>query len=235
MSGETIFRSRPTLAQIRSAGSSVHLLEGPFQDLEWLGLLGDRLESLTITAQVQGSLQVVNDLRKLSLLRLWCGPVKGQVNLENLPRLSLLALHGSVKVDWTNGGLELGELVVESPPLAWQGVIQELPRLRRLQMSRSKFVPASFVGPISELSLAMMRWPSGVGPLGGVGELRSIDLTSVRGIVDLSPFSGARQLDAIYIEDCPDFVEISGASVAPNPNILLVGGTPARKAWLERR
>ena len=223
-------RSDPTPEDLRLIGPSLQLNEGPFRDLGWLHDLSDRLVELVVTATVNDSIESINCLSQLRLLRVWTYNITGCLDLERLPHLERLALHGGVKVNWGKGGQQLRELTIESPPQEWAAHIESLPRLESLGLARSKFVPHSFAGAITELDLSMMKWPPGVSAVRGLEELVTLELTSVRGITDLSPFAETRGLAKVVIEDCPHFTSLKGAKVNPDAQVFLIGRTPARRA-----
>ena len=229
---ESILRGDPTARELSSIGSSLHLVEGPFVNLDWLAELGERLTSLTITGRVEGSIDAINSLRGLELLRVWAYPkVSSIIELERLPCLEIMAVHGSVRIEWRCGGGRLRELTVESPPSNWREHIEKLPRLVNLGLARSKFVPTMFSGGIESLDISMMSWPIDARDIRGVHDLVSVDLTSVKRIADLSPFSNARGLTTVCVEDCPDFRSLTGAPVSVDARVILIGKTPARKTW----
>jgi hypothetical protein len=208
---------------------AVHLEEGNWPDLLFLGDQKDRLRQLMVTTTLD-DISGINQLRALERLILFPSrEASGLLDLGSLPHLKELSVLGSVPIEVPSGH-PLRWLQVEGLQGEFVKSLSNLAHLEVLRLLAPLRIPEDYPASLRHLDIANVRhWDQIAGVLRGLEPLRELYLTDIRGMRDLRSFSLVSCLDRLYAEDCEELSSLDGIVLTPETQYLFVGRTPLRR------
>lgn len=214
--------------------SAVHLVEGDWQDLNFLRPHRDALRKLMVTATIS-DFSGLNDLHALERLVLFpYGKPSGNLDLGCMPKLRELYVMGSVPIE-VPAGHELIRLQVERQQSKMADTLTNLTHLEELRLTAPRRVPDAYPESLRTLDITVVRhWDHNLGVLHGLGSLRELFLNDIRGMSDLKSFAEVTSLERLYLEDCDELTSLDGPVLAPEAQYLFVGRTPLRGTMPDR-